>query len=271
MKQAAHLTDDYTTGLVSRIVPIPVLAVLSLVLGRPILADTVLTWEVFPVLTAEVLILTATTILLTRAFRLGDASRVGPLLSLVPVAVVPTSYLFLDETPTLTAGIGVAFVAIGGYALTLDHGDTWRDPLRYVVGSEPGRLLLIVVALSSVVPVLDKIGAGATAPFTWAVTLHVGLVIGVGSIWFWVAPDRPEQGRIYGWLLLGGAMNAGIWIFQLSGYLVTNVAYITALKRVSILLTVIGGGFLFNEVAWRRRLGPATVMMLGGILIGTGL
>lgn len=271
LKQAAELTDDFTTSWATRLIPLPLFVILSAGLSWPLGIRELTQPVVFPALILEAAMLATVAVLSTRAFRLGDASRIGPLHSMIPLGVIPTSYVFLGEVPTPIAAVGVILVTVGGYTLNLDRGDQPLDPVRYVIRTRPGRLMIGVFVLAAFIPILDKIGATRTSPLTWAFGLHLFSGVFLSVVWWFSEAKVPRETISALWLVAAGAMSGIIWVLQLSGYVLTNVVYIYSLKRVSILLTVSLGGSFFGEADWRRRMVPSVLMATGAIIIGLSI
>lgn len=63
--------------------------------------------------------------------------------------------------------------------------------------------------------------------------------------------------------VLGGAYIS----LQMLAFELTLVAHVSAVKRLSILVAVVGGSVIFNESSLKERLTGSTLMIAGTILI----
>jgi drug/metabolite transporter (DMT)-like permease len=209
-------------------------------------------------------------ILYCQAIRLSPLSLTLPYLALVPVFTMLTGHLLLGEIPNPAGGAGVLLLAAGSYVLNLGartaHG-VW-GPLLAVL-REPGpRRILIVAALYAVVAVLSKHAAvlatplGYVAWFEPVYTTCFTLVLAVmGRARLGNILARPGQGAVLG-LIHFGHLAAGT-----VSVVLTQTAYMLAVKRVDGLFGVLLGRAAFREEDMPSRLAGSALMLAGVAVI----
>lgn len=268
-KTAATRTDDYLTAWGTRVISVIflALAVWGWLGGIPELGPNF--WWALPLVTV---LFSAFTLLSTRALRVSDLSLIAPLFALSPVLVLLSSAVILGEIPTLPALVGIFCIVGGAYSLNLRRADRGLlEPFRALGYDRGARYALGAVAVSALLPPLDKIGLQSSDPVFWAFIVHVCVAAVLTPVALrWAAANRTMiSGYYLKPLVLAGLFNSLLWIAQTMAYEVTLVVYVTALKRLSILLSVGFGYWYFHEDIHDRLLG-AVLIVVGSILILLG-
>jgi drug/metabolite transporter (DMT)-like permease len=261
-KRALRKTDDLVVAWVREGYALPFLFAAFLWVPVPSL-DSTFWLTVVSMLPLEIIAL----MLYIRAIRLSPLSLTVPFLALSPVFIVFFAFVLLGERPSSTGLAGIFLIAAGAYTLNSGayrHG--LLGPVR-AAASEPGAVLMVIVALIySVTSTLGKVAIqhssplffGFFYPFILTVILTVmaakrGKLTLVGS--------RP-------WAFLAiGFFTALMIICHYTALSLTNVAYMIAVKRTSLIWSVLYGRLLFGETNIRERLMGSAVMVAGVILI----
>jgi drug/metabolite transporter (DMT)-like permease len=228
------------------------------------------------------------TTLAFRALRSTDLSLAVPMLAFTPLFLIGTAAVILHEIPSAIGVLGIIVIAAGSYVLNAAQGHTGlMDPFRAMV-RDPGVFSMLVVAfLYAVVINFDKMvvtnsdtvfGSGIVFSLLGAAFLGIFLLkqfIGRfrGRIASEAAAD-PATPRATGtWRdLAAAALIVGIFLTIETvainqAYLQQIVPYVSAIKRTSILITVVYGTLVFREKELLRRISGAGLMVLGVILI----
>ena len=268
-KIASTDSNEYVTSFATRFFSIPVF-ILGVVLTQSFVVPNSATF--LYALAVNSIAMVSTTILIAKALKLSDISVISPLLAFVPISVIIPSYLILDEVPTLVAGSGIVLVSIGAYVLNTGGENTgFLEPIRRLGSDRGARYILLVLVIVSVTPSVDKIGIQETSPLMWVLCTHVFASLGI--LLFTLSVDSEVAGPLQDnlkMLVLVGLSSSLIWVFQSYGYTITQVSYIQALKRVSLLFSVIAGKFIFQEENIKRRLVGAVIMLVGVMAIVLG-
>lgn len=218
----------------------------------------------------------AANFLFLRSVQISPLSLSIPYLAFTPIFSAIPAYLFYDEIPTLWGAAGIGTVCLGAFFLNpgnREHG--WTAPL-WALWSERGSLyMLIVAALWSITPVLDK-GASASTSAMW----HT-LILSFGAAVVYFAARGVHDGdlsTIAGeiaedpiWIILSGLFSVTAMVLQLASYEYIDVAYVETVKRaVGVLGSIVAGWILFDESDIVRRLLAAAVMTVGVVLVILG-
>jgi drug/metabolite transporter (DMT)-like permease len=216
----------------------------------------------------------AAAVMTARAVHVSDISLVSPLQALTPVFMIVTGVLVLREVPDLSGAAGIVVIVIGAYVLNV------REPVRAVLAPfralvrEPGaRLFLGVAAIYSISGVYDKVGVTASAPLVWSGSVNLFITLALGA----VILARGHAGRAVdvmrrapGRVLAASIIIAIGLAAQMTALPLTLAAYVIAVKRTSVLFSVLAGAALFRERSLLPRLTGAAIMLAGFLLITFG-
>ena len=194
------------------------------------------------------------------ALRISPISSCIPFLAFTPVFLLVTGWTFLGEKPNVIGVVGVLLVATGAFAL-------YR---RREVGphSHRGPLLILLVAfVYSLTSVLAKKALDASSPLFFCGAYYAAIAL--GQVPFqWRSPtwtrDLGRRPRLFACI---GLLEASSFLFQFHAFLLGNVAYTLAIKRLSLLLSVAYGRFVFKERDLRARALGAALMVAGAVLL----
>lgn len=227
------------------------------------------------------------TIASLHALALADASLVTPLLTFNPVFTLLVAWLILDETPGVRETCGVAIILLGAYLL--DAGQARAGimaPVRALY-RRPGTILAMVAsALWGITTVLEKVAIEHTQPASGPFVALASTVVTVAFLtpgaWRAVSCQDTARGQLntaptagpFGGLavhpypFVAAALIAGVApLFGFTAIALGSVGYVTALFKLSAVLTVLWAKLLLHEGNLRQRLLGAAVMVIGGALV----
>lgn len=213
-------------------------------------------------------------LLYIRALRLSPLSLTLPFLALTPVFLLVIPFLLLGERISPVGGAGILLVAAGSYVLNLNEGGKGLlAPLR-AIRREPGALCMIGVALVySITSTLGKKAVIASAPLFFSLCYLPALTLVLTPVALW-GGRRELKGMadsgIFRAAALPGLLYGVMFLSHMTAVSLTNVAYMIAVKRTSLLMGVLYGHILFREPGIRHRLPGALLMVAGVALIATG-
>jgi len=238
--------------------------------------------------TATVAINIIGTTLAFRALKSTDISLAVPMLSFTPLFLIVTAAVMLHEIPSVIGIGGILILVSGSYVLnTAAEHESLLDPFRSML-SHPGIFSMLVVSF------LYAISLG----FDKMIVLNSDTIFGSGVVFLLLGSAfsaihclkrwrgrLPEHGVENNSSQLGGIrifsgsrglLIAGIIIGVLltleamvinAAYLVQIVPYVSAIKRTSILITVLYGTMVIREEEVFRRVAGAVLMLCGVVLI----
>jgi uncharacterized membrane protein len=256
----------YGMALVRLLGAAPFLALVALSLSRPELTGVF--WLIVAVmLPLEVL----ATLFYMRALRLCHLSLCVPFLAFTPVFLIFTGWLLLGERLNRWGVTGTVMIALGCYVLGLGAGGSKTGilaPLK-ALAKEPGaRLMLMVAAIYSVTAALYKsaiLHSGAVFFGTLYPLAVAGLMVSAypwNRVQLW--PSLKLRG---GWWVVLGLCSVLSYLCLAGGMELAPAAYLVAVKRLSLLLSVLLGGLWLKERPFLPRVIGAGLMCAGVGLI----
>lgn len=218
------------------------------------------------------LLFSIVTVLFTKSLRISDISLVSPVMSLIPVAVIIPSYILLGEVPNIYTGIGIILVTIGSYVLEISSKDgSYLDPLESLYTNKGVQLAFVGVIMASFIPSIDKVGIQMSNPIMWVFLTQLGSSILIFVFYIYKANEytniKNQAYDNYKILIIVGLFNGSIWVLQSYAYTYTQVSYVQSVKRVSIILSIVGGYYIFGEKNIRERLSGSILILIGIIII----
>lgn len=210
-------------------------------------------------------------ILYMQALRLAPLSLVAPLLSLSPVFMLAIPFLLIGERISLVAGSGVLLIAIGAYIL--NAGAVKRgllEPFKALLRERGALCMCMVALLFSITATLSKKAIMLSSPLHYMAVYWTGIVVGMLPVLFFAYRASWRE------TLRGGAVKKAIipaLIFVMAVFAaayamsITKVTYVTTVKRLSALFSIVLGGAVLKEESIRERLAGGMLMVAGFALI----
>jgi len=222
-----------------------------------------------------------------RALSISDLSLSMPMISFTPLFLIGTSFLMLNELPSLSGIAGIVLIVAGSYILNTKNGRTGiAAPFHEVLHNRGALMILAVAGIFSIAANVDKVVI-LNSDTTFGASLTLLLAGTIFSLTLVLAP-APGEGRVcscppaalrgdhtvfrnsvrapflrYGvGLIMGLILTLGVIAIN-SALLIQIVPYVVSLKRTSILFTVLLGWLIFRETEIRRRFTGAAVMFAG--------
>ena len=210
-------------------------------------------------------------VLYMKALRLSPLSIVAPLLSLTPVFMLAVPFLLIGEKISMLSGAGILLIAAGAYIL--NAGAVKRgvlEPLKALLLDKGARYMCMVALLFSFTATLSKKAIALSSPIHYMAFYWTCLVIGMIPLVLWTYRGR------WGELAKDGTVRKAIFpamLFLLAAFAaatamdMTKVTYVTTIKRLSILFSIVLAGAVLKEERIRERFCGALFMVAGFALI----
>jgi uncharacterized membrane protein len=209
---------------------------------------------------------------LCRTYELGDMSLTYPIVRSSPIFVLAIGTVMLGETPSPAAIVGVLLVVLGVYMISLRRLSfhDFLSPFR-IAHREVILFALATALFSAAYSIVDKKGALNMSPvlFFYLFFAISGLMFLVylltlkerrGSYWRILRADKH-------WITLAALLEFSSYVLILYAFRLSNVAYVVALRQVSVVFGVLYGVLLLKEHNGRARLLTASIIFLGSFLI----
>jgi len=210
----------------------------------------------------------AASLLYMAALRRAPLSLCAPLMAFTPLCLVLTGWLVLGEAPNLWGAIGIFAIAAGSYLLNLpEQRQGWLAPWT-ALWTRPGlRWMLGAAGLYAVTSALGKLAVLQSSPTFFGIfypTVFGGTML-AGYPW----SSRPGRQLLErpGWGLLLGVCMAVSILCHFHGIQQAPAAYLIAVKRTSLLFSVLYGGLWLGEANLGGRILGAGCMVTGVMFI----
>ena len=264
-KKALGLSDPFVIAWVRLGYAIPFLALSFLWIAVPPLDGTFF-WALLFLLPLE----TAALVLYTHALRESPLSLTIPFLALTPVFLIGIAFVMLGERPDLSGTAGILLIAMGAYLLNIHtRNEGWLAPLRAILREGGSRKMIVVALLYSLTASLGKVAIQHSSPAFFG-AVYFPMIALVSLPYFGVTAGRRGFHTLVSqkglFLLIGFIQTVMIFTHVLAISLV-EVPYMIAVKRTSLLFTIIFGYLFFRETRIRERLLGAACMVAGVVLI----
>lgn len=265
-KANAMSINPYTTSFAYRAIS----ALLFIILLFIFQNNTIKNFQLFAIASiTNSIILASTTLLTTKALEVSDISIITPLMALLPITVTIPAWIFLDEKISIIALFGILLVCFGAYILELNSKNkNWLTPFFKLTNDKGAQYVGLFLVIASVIPTIDKIGLSSSTPILWVTATHTGmsvLLLSIASIKTSnISTDIQTNVKP---LFVLGLFNTLLWIAQIFAYQEMQVAYVQAIKRGSIFLSILAGYLFFNETRLKARMTGAVIILFGISLI----
>ncbi len=218
------------------------------------------------VITGTINIIAAALVFYT--LRRADLSLAVPIITFTLVFLMGTSFVVLGEVPTAAGMAGILLIVLGAFCIQVSPGRSgpsspWDRARWKGIVTMLGVAFLYSLSLpfdKAVVLASDTLFGSALA------CLYIGGAFGVIALvrgsWRRVPPGAAFSAALALGLVLTGATIA----INLA-YTLQIVPYVIAVKRLSILFSVLIGGLVFREEGLRFRILGALIMIMGVALI----
>jgi len=207
------------------------------------------------------------------SIRDAPLSETLPYLSFTPVFSILTGWIMLDEQISLKGGIGIVLVCLGAYLLNLEKGKkstkfNWLTPMKVMFTRKESRYMVLVAFIYSITSVVSKATLLYVKPMHFAAFYFVILGFTVLVVTLIVKPKavavlkinmRPN-------ILVSGLIS----IMVVTHFLAISkieVAYMIAVKRLSLLFGILYGAYLFHESGLSKNILAVVLMIAGTIVI----
>lgn len=266
-KKTLPRTNEYVVAWAWVALSVPFQAVATLLLeGVPHLEPSF--WLA---LLASTAILTFSLSWYMKAIRLCDLSLTIPMIAFTPMFMLLTSPLMIGEYPSPAGIVGVILIVAGSYVLNISEmGNGWKGllaPYRALMREKGTGMMLFVAFVWSINANIDRVGIQSSSPLFWITCANAAAAVAMTPLMLWKTKERPGTSTPFRSLLLIGFLGALVGITQMTALTMTIVPYVIAVKRLSVIMTVLSGHLLFQEKGLKERLTGVIIMITGVLLI----
>jgi drug/metabolite transporter (DMT)-like permease len=211
---------------------------------------------------------TAAALLYMLALKSAPLSVCTPIMAFTPIFLIVTGWLLLHEALNYWGILGIVGIALGSYLINAqERHQGWLAPWTALWRLPGSRWMLMAAGLYAITSALGKLAVLYSAPTFFGIfypTIFSGVML-AGYPWSSRPGGQMTKRPLWG-LLVGSCMAASI-LCHFHGISLAPAAYLIALKRTSLLFSVLYGGLWLGEGQLRSRLTGAGCMVAGVLLI----
>jgi drug/metabolite transporter (DMT)-like permease len=206
-------------------------------------------------------------ILYLYAIKLSPLSLTVPFLAFTPAFMILTGFLVLNEKINIWGGLGVGFIVLGSYILNfkkIQYG--LLKPFTALLHEKGSWMMLIVALVFSFAAVIGKKAMLHSSPLYFSYYFFLVFNITILAALFITRQSslrkvlqHPRKGSWLGALLMIHISFHGLAIA------ISTAVYMVAIKRSSILFSVLMSWLILQEEDIKYR-GLGTILMFAGML-----
>jgi drug/metabolite transporter (DMT)-like permease len=251
-----------------------VLAIVNLLISIPILLNTdfsLIGRNAFLLIFFCSLFATGGFLFVSKAIKHMEVSDSSPFFTFGPAIIALLAFLFLGETLNFIQIFGIFFVMAGAYVLEI------KEPLKILKNSKYVRYIFFALVIYGFGSMIDRVllsstGNYALNPITYLAIIHGFIALNFVFLTFLLSKGfhSIENGfkKTGAWIIVLAVLVWGYRFFQGSALAdAPNVAFVSAIKRASILIPVVIGGKLFHEHNLKQKMLASIIMIIGSALI----
>ncbi len=196
-------------------------------------------------------------------------SLMTPVLSFIPVFMLPWTFVFFRETPSLLAFTGILLVGIGALLLKM-KGNILS--FRYLLKDKSVLTMMGVASIIALTTTSDRIAITVSSPLTYAFIWTLGSTLIMGGWSVHTCRQKKSSFRFSFHIIVQGIFWTMAFLCQMLGIEQTldmpnGVTYVKLFTMFHILISVILGGLYFKEENLKQRIFAAVIMMSGAVLV----
>ncbi len=218
-----------------------------------------------------------TTVLVIKALKYSEFSIVAPIITFTPLFLLVTSPIITGEFPTIFGLSGVFLIVFGSYMLNIEKKNIgYLAPFKALLNERGARLMLIASFLWSITANIDKIGVQNSSPIFWAISVNAYITLIMFPIMLYrmklyktskaLVLSKNFLGRLRN-LVMMGLCSSIVLACQMTAINMVLVIYVISIKRISAVISVLFGHFIFKEKNIKERLVGSVIMVIGVLLI----
>ncbi len=224
------------------------------------------TWPFLRILLLAAVMDTMATLLYLGAIKQGDLSKTIPMLCFIPVVQLFVTPVLVNENLSITGMAGVLVVVAGSYILNIENRDGIFSPIKNIVQNKSSLMMLATACIWGVSSSFHKIGIQQTNALYFG-ACEIGLI----AMFLFPLAMKAEK-KLFSIGKIQKALVPAVFstFAVLSYYMAIDlgpVAYVSSVRRLAVLFTMITGIMILKEKARRTGLTGGIVMITGAMII----
>jgi len=266
-KKLTHKADYFTLGFAVQAFSLPIIALLLFFAPIPNLFSLSGNFW-FPLLVIWLIFYPTQAYFYYRSLKEGDISYVLPLLSLVPIFTILSSWLLLKEIPSFFGFLGIAAIVAGIYSLNMKPQRSLFGPLIHLFKDKPSLYMIINCLCLATGSTLDKIAIHASNPLFYSFVNTLGASIILLIIAKMTNPKFFHAVKTNSKSFTGvGALQAVAFTCYVIALNTGIVAYVGAIKSTNVIFSSIWGFLFLKESINKYKITALSFILLGLVFI----
>ncbi len=205
------------------------------------------------------------TVIQIRMIQKYPVSLMVPILSFIPVFMMPWTFLFFNEVPVTIAFLGILLVCTGIMFLQLSGKENTQNKIIF---DKRIWLMVLVAFILGLTTTLDRMAIQAATPLSYALVWSVVSTVVMGVLVLRNHRSFRNLQRVHNHIIVQGLFWTGAFLCQMIAIgktltIPSGVTYVKLITMFHILLSVVIGGVYFKEKNLSKRI-LATLMMIAG-------
>lgn len=203
-----------------------------------------------------------------RAIKTSPLSLTIPFLSMTPLFLVLTGWLVLGERVDAVGSAGIGLIVLGAYLLHIHtFHEGWLAPLKAIIREKGSRLMILIALIYSFTSSFGKVAILHSSPTAFGAVYFLLLAVVLSPMVLWRSRSHIPQIKSHMPVFFTiGLFEAVMILFHTLAIVQTEVAYMIAVKRTSLIFSVMFGYLFFGETHFRQRL-MGSLLMLAGVAV----
>lgn len=259
-KKSLKQVDEYVIAWYFKLFALPILAILLIFVGIPNVDKGF--WPVF-FLSAVLNVISS--IFYAKALKYSELSISIPILAFTPVFLIFTSTMMLGEFPGIYGSLGILLIVMGSYVLHMkDSKKGFMQPFRNLIKDRGAKFMLGVALIWSITANLDKMAITNSSPIFYLCLIQLFFVIVVFPIF--IKRNKNIRDHLH-FIIPASFCSVAALTAQTYAFTMAIVPFVISIKRLSLLLGVIWGYYIFKEKGIKERLVGSIIMLVGVLII----
>ncbi|MCX7914532.1 MAG: DMT family transporter [Thermodesulfovibrionales bacterium] len=264
-KKALKIYNEYLIAWLRLVFSLPVLLIALILVPTPEIKD-----GFFHIILVSLPLEIIALILYIKALKISPLSVTLPFLSLTPIFLILISYVLIGEKVSFIGASGIILIVTGSYVLNISQFKKGIFEPFLAIVREKGSVYMILVALIySITASLGKLGIERSSPIFFGSIYFLLIVIVFTPITYFKGKESLSElnREVLKSALLPGIFYALMIISHFIALSLTKVAYMISVKRLSLLIGVFYGYYLFKEAKIGEKFIGSVLMLTGFVLI----
>ncbi len=263
-----NLTKSFSNFSVAFIVQtFSLLPTLALFIFLPLPKDIVhLPWQFWwPLLIIWFILYPIQTYFMYRSLREGQLSQVTPIMALLPVFNIVSSFFLLHELPTTIGFLGLLVIVLGTYLLL-------KEGVKKEVGEKYNKAviyMMISTLCTAIGTTLDKISINVSTPVFYSFVNTLGASI-IFFILIHIYKQKSEFSKMKTMILpflVFGIFQAAYYTLSMFALSYGPTSYVLAIRASSFLFAALFAIFVIKEKLSTRKILAIFLFLVGIVLI----